>query len=155
LDQEFDDGELRSLSKGVLPLTSISYTNNTSSHYNTRNHSIKLQKSISSDNQTFHEEILASPIKATMCDVNDHTRKKHNDSLWRWMFSKSDYSDFTQRRGLCKPCLADMRNKYDGRQYRPVPADPTCMIFFDRSLEYQNRFVEKKNNQNLIFCNQF
>ncbi len=155
MDQDFDDGELRSLSEGVLPLTSISYTNNTSSHHNTRNHSIKLQKSISSDNQTFHEEILALPIKATMGDVSDHTRKKHNGSLWRWMFSKSDYSDFIQRRGLYKPCLAvllnNMRKKYDG----PVPADPTCMIFVDGSLEYQNRFVEKKNNQNLIFYNQF
>ncbi len=54
LDQDFDDGDLRSLSKRVLPLTSISYTNNTSSHNNNRNHSIQLQKNISSDNRTFH-----------------------------------------------------------------------------------------------------
>lgn len=38
-----------------------------------------------------------------------------------------------------------IRKKYDGKQYRRVYIDQTCTIVIHNNLEYQNRFVKKKN----------
>jgi len=117
MDPEIDDDDdLRSLSERILPLTSASYTNNnTSSHTNNNNRtrSLKPQKSISFDNQIFHEE-ASLPTTANTGDIihmSDGTRKKYNGSSWRRMCSKASCTHYNQSQGLCKPHLAASKKR--------------------------------------------
>jgi hypothetical protein len=106
MEQDFDYEDLLSLSERILPLTSTSYTNNTSSRSNNHNHSIKPRKSISSDNQTLDEEDTSLPTTANPGDIiqlNDGTRKKYNGTSWRRMCSEPNCSHYNQIKGLCKP----------------------------------------------------
>jgi hypothetical protein len=113
-----DDDDLRSFSESVLPLLSAYYTNNTSPRSNNNNNnnrirSIKPQKSISIDNQIFHEE-TSLPTNANTGDVihmSDGTRKKYNGSSWRRMCLKLNCTYYTQSQGLCKPHLAALKRR--------------------------------------------
>ncbi len=115
MDIEYDDDDdLRSLSERILPLTSASYTNNTSPRNNiNRNRSLKPQKSISFDNQIYHED-TSLPTTANTGDIiqmSDGTRKKYNGSSWRRMCSKPNCTYYTQSQGLCKPHLAALKKR--------------------------------------------
>jgi hypothetical protein len=114
MNSEIDDDDLRSLSERILPLTSASYTNHTSPRNNTnRNRSSKPQKSVSVDNQIYHEDI-SLPTTANTGDIiqmSDGTRKKYNGSSWRRMCSKPNCSYYTQSQGLCKPHLAALKKR--------------------------------------------
>lgn len=115
MDLEYDDDDdLRSLSERILPLTSASYTNNTSPRNNiNRNRSLKPQKSISFDNQIYNEDI-SLPTTANTGDIiqmSDGTRKKYNGSSWRRMCSKPNCTYYTQSQGLCKPHLAALKKR--------------------------------------------
>jgi hypothetical protein len=114
MDQSIDDEDLLSLSERILPLISTSYSNYTSSRDKNINHSIKSKKSVSSDNQNFYEEETSLPRTPTIGNIiklNDGTRKKFNGSSWRRMCSKPNCSYYTQKKGLCKPHLAELNNQ--------------------------------------------
>ncbi|CAF0873308.1 unnamed protein product [Adineta steineri] len=111
-----DEDDLRSLSERILPLTSASYTNNNISPRNNNNNrirSLKPQKSISFDNQFYHEE-TSLPTTVNTGDIiqmSDGTRKKYNGSSWRRMCSKPNCTYYTQSQGLCKPHLAASKKR--------------------------------------------
>ncbi|CAF4006009.1 unnamed protein product [Rotaria sordida] len=113
MDLEVDDDDLRSLSERILPLTSTSYTNNTSPRNNSRTRLLKPQKSISYNNQLYNEE-TSLPLTANTGDIiqmSDGTRKKYNGSSWRRMCSKPNCTYYTQSQGLCKPHLAALKKR--------------------------------------------
>jgi hypothetical protein len=114
-----DDDDLRLLSERILPLTSASYTNHTSS----RNRSLKPQKSLSFDNQIYHEDV-SLPTTANTGDIiqmSDGTRKKYNGSSWRRMCSKPNCSYYTQSQGLCKPHLAALKKRKNSKNDHEMP----------------------------------
>jgi hypothetical protein len=119
MDPEIDDDDdLRSLSERILPLTSASYTNHASPRNNlNRNRSLKPQKSLSFDNQIYHEE-TSLPTTANTGDIiqmSDGTRKKYNGSSWRRMCSKPNCTYYTQSQGLCKPHLAALKKRKNSK----------------------------------------
>ncbi len=119
MDPEIDDDDdLRSLSERLLPFTSASYTNSTSPRTSlNRNRSLKPQKSLSLDNQIYHEE-ASLPTTANTGDIiqmSDGTRKKYNGSSWRRMCSKPNCSYYTQSQGLCKPHLAALKKRQNSK----------------------------------------
>ena len=127
MEQDFDADDVRSLSERVLPLTSVSYTNNVSPRNSNRTRSIKPQKSISSDHQFFHDDdAVALPAVANPGDIRqlaDGTRQKYNGSSWRRMCSKPNCSYYTQSGGLCKPHLAALKKRKTPTSRNPAPRD--------------------------------
>jgi hypothetical protein len=121
MDPEVDDDDLRSLSERLLPFISAPYTTTTSSRININNNnnnsnrtrSLKPQKSISFDNEIYHEE-TSLPKTANTGDIiqmSDGTRKKYNGSSWRRMCSKPNCTYYNQSQGLCKPHLAALKKR--------------------------------------------
>ena len=126
MEQDFDADDVRSLSERVLPLASVSYTNNVSPRNSNRTRSVKPQKSISSDNQIYHDDVVALPTAANPGDIRqlaDGTRQKYNGSSWRRMCSKPNCSYYTQSGGLCKPHLAALKKRKTPTSKDNAPGD--------------------------------